>query len=346
LTRAIVVAVALVFAFAPIPPSFIERVYSSNAYPIWQSWMTTLSNTAPMAFLDVLIVGVALAWLLLAAVDLKQARTRGWARTGLRILVRTAVWAAVVYLGFLGSWGLNYRRVRLGDKLALDATRVSEDALRALTSTAVARLNALHAAAHRTAWPGAADIDPVVASGLAAAQRELGAGRPAVPARPKRSLLNLYFRRAVVDGMTDPFFLETLVVSDLLPFERPFVAAHEWAHLAGYNDEGEANFVGWLACMRGDEPRQYSAWIFLYGEAASQLPRGDRQELARRLDAGPRDDLRAIADRVTRNRSVRLSQAGWQVYNQYLKANRVEAGAASYGEVIRLILGTRFNPSG
>ena len=92
-------------------------------------------------------------------------------------------------------------------------------------------------------------------------------------------------------------FLETLVVSDLLPFERPIVTAHEWAHLAGYNDEGEANFVGWLSCMRGDEPRQYSAWIFLFSEAVSQLPRGDRQQLAQQLDAGPRDDLRAIADR-------------------------------------------------
>jgi hypothetical protein len=43
--------------------------------------------------------------------------------------------------------------------------------------------------------------------------------------------------------MTDPFFLETLVASDVLPFERPFLVAHEWSHLAGIADEGEANFV-------------------------------------------------------------------------------------------------------
>ena len=206
------------------------------------------------------------------------------------------------------------------------------------------RLNELHPAAHHTGWPDALAVDPAVASGFAAAQRDLGAARLAVPARPKHTLLNLYFRRAIVDGMTDPMFLETLVVSDLLPFERPIVTAHEWAHLAGYNDEGEANFVGWLSCMRGDEPRQYSAWVFLFSEAVGQLPRGDRQQLAQRLDAGPRDDLRAIADRVARNRSARVAQVGWQVYNQYLQANRVESGTASYGEVIRLILGTRFNP--
>ena len=342
--RPVVVLAALAAAVVPLPAAVIERYYSSGLYPLWQSWLTPASNAVPVALLDVLIVVVAAAWLILAAHDVRRWRARGPGRTAGRVVARTAVWTAVVYIVFLASWGLNYRRVRLADKLEFDAARVSESALRTLASTAVARLNALHPAAHNTGWPEGLAIDPAVASGFAAAQRDLGATRLAVPGRPKHTLLNLYFRRAVVDGMTDPMFLETLVVSDLLPFERPIVTAHEWAHLAGYNDEGEANFVGWLSCMRGDEPRQYSAWIFLYSEAASQLPRGDRQQLAQQLNAGPRDDLRAIAERVARNRSARVAQVGWQVYNQYLQANRVESGTASYGEVIRLVLGTRFTP--
>jgi hypothetical protein len=345
MVRPVVVLTALAAAIVPLPAAAIERYYSSGFYPVWQSWMTPASNAVPVALIDVLIVVVAAAWLILSVNDVRRWRTRGLGRAAGRIVTRTAVWAAVVYLVFLASWGLNYRRVRLADKLEFDAARVSEDALRALASTAVVRLNELHTAAHNAGWPDALAVDPAVASGFAAAQRDLGAARIAVPARPKHTLLNLYFRRAVVDGMTDPMFLETLVVSDLLPFERPIVTAHEWAHLAGYNDEGEANFVGWLSCMRGDAPRQYSAWMFLFSEAVSQLTRGDRQQLAQRLDAGPREDLRAIADRVARNRSARVAQVGWQVYNQYLQANRVESGTASYGEVIRLILGTRFNPS-
>jgi hypothetical protein len=34
------------------------------------------------------------------------------------------------------------------------------------------------------------------------------------------------------------------------------------------------------------------------------------------------------------------------MYDRYLKANRVEAGVRSYGEVLRLLLGTRFNDDG
>jgi uncharacterized protein DUF3810 len=36
-----------------------------------------------------------------------------------------------------------------------------------------------------------------------------------------------------------------------------------------------------------------------------------------------------------------VSAAGWRVYDSYLKANQVEAGTASYGEVVRLVLGVR-----
>ena len=68
---------------------------------------------------------------------------------------------------------------------------------------------------------------------------------------PKRSLLTYYFRRAAIDGMTDPYFLEVIVNPDVLDFERPFVVAHEWAHLAGYSNEAEANFLAWLTCIKG-----------------------------------------------------------------------------------------------
>ena len=59
-----------------------------------------------------------------------------------------------------------------------------------------------------------------------------------------------------------------------------------------------------------------------------------------RLDRGPRDDLRAIAARITRDVKPQVSAAGWLVYDHYLKANRVEAGTASYAQVVRLVLGT------
>ena len=97
--------------------------------------------------------------------------------------------------------------------------------------------------------------------------------------------------------MTNPFFLEVIINPDLLPFEQPFVLAHEWAHLAGYADESEANFVAWLTCVQGDAagPLQRVAgavrtWSLTpcHATIAVRSPRRWRQPAADlpRLDSG------------------------------------------------------------
>jgi hypothetical protein len=334
----IVVAAALA-AIVPWPQDDIERWYSTGVYPMLQQPMTWLSNRIPFALADVALVVAIAAWLVMAVIDLRVSRHRvGHAL--LRVAGRTVVAVATIYLAFLGLWGLNYRRVSLERKLGFDPGALTAGAAHSATLVAVSRVNALHAQAHAAGWPPSDRIDPSLAFALADVARDLGAAGNTIPGRPKHTLLNLYFRPAAVDGATDPFFLETLLASELLPFERPFVVAHEWGHLAGFADEGEANFVGWLTCARADAPAQYSGWLFMYGQLVGDLSRLDREDAVRRLAAGPRADLRAVAARLTRDVRPQVSAAGWRVYDRYLKANRVEAGAASYAQVVRLVLGT------
>jgi hypothetical protein len=327
---------ACIAAVAPIPPSLVERFYSTGAYPVFQRVLTPISNRAPFALID-LLIAAGVFWFVLLAAAVRRFFRHGEKRRVQRVIVCAILPPAALYLAFLALWGLNYRRLPLEDKLAFDVEAVTPEAARSLAAEAVSRANALHDDAHAAGWD---DEGHGLASAFAAAERDAGASGKTVPGRPRRTLLDWYFRSAAVAGMTDPFFLETLVASDLLPFERPFVIAHEWSHLAGFADEGEANFIGWLTCVRGPVPAQYSGWLSLYAEVTGSLSRHDRQEVAARLAAGPREDLRALADRLTRNVNPAVSSAGWRVYDQYLKANRVEDGAASYARVVRLALGT------
>lgn len=340
--RVILVLAASGAAWAPFPASIVERAYSGGVYPEIQRAITGASNLVPVALLDVLGLVVIGLWLALAY---REARCRSWPRALAAIAARTVVWAAALYLCFLGAWGLNYRRVPLVDRLAFDAARVSPERARDLAIAAAGQLNALHGAAHADDGERAG-VDGALAAAFARAQRDLGATWKAVPGRPKRTLLDAYFLRAGVDGMTDPFFLETLIASDLLPVERPFVVAHEWSHLAGIADEGEANFAGWLTCLRGTPAHRYSAWLFLFSELTHAVRSRDRAAIVAALDAGPRDDLRAIAHRIEQHLSPRVATAGWRVYDQYLKANRVESGTASYAEVVKLVLGVELDASG
>jgi hypothetical protein len=239
-------------------------------------------------------------------------------------------------------WGLNYRRLRMSDRLVVERGSPSTGAVVDLGHEAVRRINALHDRAHRTGWPEPLWQDDRLRIAFRDVQAMLSDAPPAEPGRLKQTLFGPYFRWTSVDGMVDPFALEVLANPDLLPWERPFVAAHEWAHLAGYAHETEANFVGWLTCLRASEAAQYSGWLYLYWQISGEVSARDRGALSMGLDAGPRRDVNAIVDRLRRGELPVLRNASWKVYDQYLRANRVEEGIRSYGEVVTLILRARF----
>jgi hypothetical protein len=121
------------------------------------------------------------------------------------------------------------------------------------------------------------------------------------------------------------------------------VIAHEWAHLAGFATESEASFVAWLTCMHASESAKYSAWMQMYLETSGDLDDEMRSDLTRRLAALPREDLADLYRQYQRQVWPATRDAGREVYDRFLKANRVQQGIRSYDEVVRLVLGTRFS---
>jgi len=238
-------------------------------------------------------------------------------------------------------WGLNYRREPLTVKLDYEPTRITPVALASLSSEGVSRLNRLHGEAAVVGdWPAFDEIPAWLGPAFDVVQRQLGASPPAVPGRPKPTLLASYFRNAGVDAMMNPWGLEVLVNDAVLPYERPFLVAHEWSHLAGYANEAEASFVGLLVCLAGDARSRYSAWLYLTPRLVQHLPQTTQAEIWAGLDDVPRAHLRAIAARFTRETTPIVQRSASVVYDRFLRANRVDAGVASYGLVVDLVLGT------
>ena len=328
---AALIALAIVAAVAPLPPGIVERWYSTGFYPVLQRGLTRASNLAPFALFDAMILGAVAA---LAVACYRWVRSAGWGRGLLRLAAALLLGGSIAYLAFLALWGLNYRRLPLLEKVVFDSRRLSRQAALQFGDSNAEVLNRLYGAAHQQAFSPSR-----LTAAFFQAQRELGTARVIVPGRPKPTLLGGYFHEVAISGMTDPFFLETLVAPDLLDVERPFVIAHEWAHLAGYADESEASFVAWLACRHGDAAAQYSAALSLIGYAPPGRP------LSQVLDVGPRSDLFAIRERYRRNNAV-LERVAREGYDKYLKANRVERGVESYDLVVQLILGTEYDAGG
>jgi hypothetical protein len=228
--------------------------------------------------------------------------------------------------------------------LDFDLERVTPAAARAFAADAVARVNRL-----REALPQSAERDvdaQVVAQRLRQpfAQALTSLGLPAVtPGRPKVPLVVPYLRATGIAGLTHPYGLETLISDNLLPSEFPMVIAHEWGHLAGMGSESDAGFVGVLTCMRGDVLAQYSAWLDVCQRALRGLPEAVRQDLAAHVSPAVVADIRARLERSRRDQVRWLSVGAWNLYDGFLRANRVESGVRNYDQVVTLLVGTRFD---
>ena len=340
------IGVAAAAAVWPLPPAFVERWFGGAWYPGVQRVLTRMSNLVPVAFIDVLLVA-AVAAVVWASVSVWRAPRGDRWRVARRHLTLDLTIGAAAYLVFLAAWGLNYQRPPVTGRVDFDGERVTRAAVRALNDTALAELVRARAGLPSSldGWPSRPEVAATLVPGLARTTAALGLPRGVVPGRPKFTLLDPYFTRAGISGMTDPFFLETLVASNMLAFETPMVIAHEWGHLAGLARESEASFFGWLVCLQGPPEARYSAW---YEAFLLTLPAFDRDERRARLEALPepvRADIRAAAARTQRDEVQPLRLVAWRTYDAYLKANRVESGVRNYGEVVRLMAGTRFDAS-
>ena len=331
--------VAIALFVIPAPPWAVDEFYSRDLYPWIQRVLTAGSNRVPWAVMDLLLV-LAAALVLYRSVRLVLALRRGRVVDALletaKRLTRATALIVVVFMVF---WGLNYRRLPLETALeGHTAAASTEPMLVDAVDEAVGLAVRLRPQAMAAMPANNEELARVLAEPMNAALARLHRGGLLRAGRPKTSrLLTPYFTAAGVDGMINPLALESIIHSDLLPFERPFVLAHEWAHLAGHGDEAEASAIGWLACMNGPPALAYSASLYLVMEGGSQL-RGDARSRAfAKIDAGMREDFEKVRQRLSRQQP-QVRQASSKVYDQYLKANRVEEGTASYSRAVNVIL--------
>lgn len=299
-------------------------------YPALQTRLTLLTALLPFAALDLWIALAGLGGLWVGR-QLVRRRLR-WRSAFLGFALTSAfAWSAFQVL-----WGWHYQAPTLEARLA-QGTDIEDARAREVAAHAVARLNALHADAHAQAWPGRGDRPDGLAYAMSDVLRDLQVQWHPILAAPRYTLADPYLRRAGIDGVTNPFGLEVVLNRHLLDVERPSVLAHEWAHLAGFADESDASFVGWMAGVRAGGQQEYAAWLGVLPHLAGALPPEARAAILGGLGEGPVADLRAVAARAA-ERWPALQDVAWRAYDRFLKVNRVSEGVARYDAVTRLLL--------
>jgi hypothetical protein len=330
--------IALALWFVPLPEAVVDQFYSRDMYASMQRGVTSLTNVLPIAIMDLwILIAIVLVILRIGKLfgTIRQYGLLEALSESVRRIIRAAAVLAIV---FMWMWGFNYRRIPLDNVLQDVVRRPSIEVYQAAAIDGNSLARRLRPAVLQAPELDIEQVAEELREPFNEALKRLDRGSFEVPGRPKLSfLLTPFFRWSGVTGMINPLGLESIVHAELLPAERPFVLAHEWAHLAGHADEAEASAVGFLACMKGKPAAAYSASLYLIMEASAALPPEQRKTLMARLDADVRTDLEAIAARMHKE-SPTFSNLTGQVYDRYLKVNRVEDGTGSYRRALALIL--------
>ena len=336
----VAIVAALLVKFVPLTAEFIERHYSNGAYPRIDRAVRALTGPLPFTLGDVLFFVAVFFLIRYWIVTIRRA---GSARTtvALRVLLRTIAIAAAIFVWFEASWAFNYGRVPLADKIPVHNERTDEDSVGRYADHVTDMLSKLADAAHKEEPVTDERFQAMLVPRFDAITRRLGDVATFAPPRIKPTVFQTTMQLSATNGFTDPWTHEVNVDSSSFFYERPAIYAHEWAHISGFADESEANFISFIACTTSKDPLlAYSGWVLVW----FNLPTG--VHLTHPMGKTAYNDIMAIRARYTKQVNKDVAHAQVAVYDQYLKSNHVKAGYGSYRLFVRWLTGADFDRDG
>ncbi|MFH1998860.1 MAG: DUF3810 family protein [Planctomycetota bacterium] len=313
-------------------PQRVETFFSHGFFPIWSDLLSLAFRKIPFSIFECLLylwVLMLCAWLV-RSIALVLRKKASIMRAAWWLVIRFGAMAAILYLWFLLSWGLNYYRVSLAEKAGLGQIQAAEEHYLTTSRWAASRINMLY----RTATPE--EADEAVQQTLEAMNRALlNAGEVRMETRQpiKRFFWNGLLDATGTHGILSPFTLEVHLSRSLLTEEIPFLVAHETAHAKGFTSETEANLLAFEACLSsGNRLAQFSAFYHVFGYLSSALPAEERAHLYKERRQEVKDLEKRIRERE-RKQAGEIRDLSTKTYNTYLKLNSVKEGVKSYSLV-------------
>ena len=146
-----------------------------------------------------------------------------------------------------------------------------------------------------------------------------------------------------VTGSMGPFFCEFTLNGDIRPHDYPAIYAHEFAHLLGIANEGEANFYSYIVCTASsDKAVKFSGYYHIFFHVLRNVfdILGEKEGEKFLKYIRPEIIQLARSDRQywISKRCKALDAAQDFIFDLYLRGNHVAEGRKSYSGVVALIL--------
>lgn len=330
-----------------VQPQWCESIYSRGIYPWIRSFFDNTLGFLPFAAIyifDILLV----IWLITISTRFIQSvfiqkegiRGKGYGKSILAFFMGLIFW-------FLFLWGYNYARVPMSEQIELDvpesmnfeaiwkeAQYIKQICIETRQQIPGIDTNALTA----VVYPN--NLEEIMRSSLKEVLKEYSydysgnvRGRFVQP--------NGVLLRFNSSGVYFPFTGEGHVDNGLNSISKPFTIAHELGHGYGFGSEDVCNFLGFLACIRSDNPAiRYSGylmyWRYVYGSLMGFMTEEDYQTERATISRGMHNDMEAIyATLESYPALIPFLQPA--VYDVFLKVQGIKDGIESYDRMILLV---------
>jgi len=327
--------------------AFVETTYSEGVYQPIRRAISAVTSLVPFSVAELLFYALVLFCAALLIVRIVQSflQKRGYLRL-LKSVAALLLTAGIVLNLFYVTWGFNYFRQPLSERMGLNVTERSVDELEAFVLKTAQSASALRETLHE-------DEDGVfcpeesrqaIFDELPEAYAALNARFPLFYGDPTRAKFVLWSSGLSWQGISGVFIgltAEPNVNVGQPPLLVCQAAAHEMAHQTGIAAENEADFTAYLACMCSSDPNvQYSGLIYALIVSGNALYKADSDRYAAAAET--------YGDAIWRDLSD--YDAYWNAFDgtvkesadkrndAYLKHNAQESGVRSYGEAVDLLL--------
>lgn len=341
-------------------------IYTTRIYPIIGSLLSPISGLFPFAVGDIFIA-LSIVWVIFYPIyEIKWrkqlakrffflAAKRGCYPKKKVVFGRVAEYLLWVYAWFYIAWGLNYSQPNIYCRTGMKPVEVSEAKFREFAYRYADSINYL---SEETAFDDQREsqFNGMVDDGLKNRVRdavlkgynEIGA-KEGINApfnqhpHAKTMLFTPLSSMSGVTGSMGPFFCEFTLNGDIRPHDYPAIYAHEFAHLLGIANEGEANFYSYIVCTASsDKAVKFSGYYHIFFHVLRNVFDILGEKEGEKFLKYIRPEIIQLA-KSDRNywlskRCKALDAAQDFIFDLYLRGNHVAEGRKSYSGVVGLIL--------
>ena len=340
--------------------------YTSHIYPLIGTVLSHISGIFPFALGD-LFIALSIAWVILYPIyeiGLRKKLARRFiflaAKSGC-YPKKKAVFGSVieyllwVYVWFYAAWGLNYSQPNIYYRVGMKPAEVSEAKFREFAYRYADSLNYL---SEETAFDGQREsqfngmvddkLKNRVRDAVLKGYNKIGYREGINPPfnqhpHAKTMLFTPLSSMSGVTGSMGPFFCEFTLNGDIRPHDYPAIYAHEYAHLLGIANEGEANFYSYIVCTASsDKAVKFSGYYHIFFHVLRNVFDILGEKEGEKFLKYIRPEIIQLA-KSDRNywlskRCKVLDAAQDFIFDLYLRGNHVAEGRKSYSGVVGLIL--------